>query len=188
MSQIDRSQTVADNLESQAIRSELERHHDAAFAWARCCCQGDAKEAEEVLQSTYLKILEGRARFGGAAAFKTWLFGVVRLTAVEYRRKRLLRWLRYTSDDTLEDRAGEGADPATLTEQARLLSSFRTALARLSKRQREVCHLVLAHDFTLEQAAAVLGVSLGSTRQHYERGKQRLRQQMADVEVSNESR
>jgi len=56
------------------------------------------------------------------------------------------------------------------------------ALQKLSARQRDVLHLVFYQDLTIADAAAVLGVSIGSARIHYERGKARLRQLLgADV-------
>src|SRR5262249_31186635 len=44
------------------LRGELERLHVASFGWALWCCRRRQDEAEEVLQSAYLKILEKRAR------------------------------------------------------------------------------------------------------------------------------
>ena len=49
------------------------------------------------------------------------------------------------------------------------------ALLRLSARQREVLHLVFSEDFTVEGAAVVMGIGVGSARVHYDRGKKRLR-------------
>ena len=75
------------------LRAELERHHRAAHAWARHCCRRDRHDAEEVLQLSYLKVLEGRARFAGRSSFKTWLFGVIHKTAADQRRRQVLREL-----------------------------------------------------------------------------------------------
>ncbi len=59
------------------LKAELETLHSASFGWALSCCRRDRGEAEDVLQTVYLKILEGKARFRGEAAFKTWLFAVI---------------------------------------------------------------------------------------------------------------
>jgi DNA-directed RNA polymerase specialized sigma24 family protein len=63
------------------IRTELEQHHGDAFGWALSCCGWDRPLAEDVLQSTYLKVLDGRAVFAGRSSFKTWLYAVIRRTA-----------------------------------------------------------------------------------------------------------
>ena len=54
------------------------------------------------------------------------------------------------------------------------------ALDRLPARQREVLHLVFYQDLTIAAAAEVLGISVGSARVHYERGKAQLRRTLGD--------
>src|SRR5438128_7373584 len=80
--------------EALQLERELDQLHPAAFGWALACCAGDRAAAEDALQASYLKILDGRARFDGRASFRTWLFSVVRYTAAGQRRRAVLRrWL-----------------------------------------------------------------------------------------------
>ncbi len=154
---------------------DLERLHPASFGWALACCGHDREEAEEVLQEVYLSVLDNRARFDGRSTARTWLFAVIRRTAASRRRRgwrrrlALARWL---------DR--QVAPPPTRSPESTLgaaeaASVLRDALARLAERQRQVLHLVFYQDLTVEEAALVMGISLGSACTHYHRGKQALR-------------
>jgi RNA polymerase sigma-70 factor, ECF subfamily len=158
------------------IQRSLAELHPASAGWALSCCRWDREEAEEVLQVTYLKILDGRARFGERSSFRTWLFGVIRRTAAEHRRGR---WLRSLAG--LGGRDGHPSPP--LSPEARLgeaqsSHALRTALRELPARQREVLHLVFYQELTLDEAARVLGISPGSARTHYHRGKIALQQRL----------
>ena len=149
---------------------ELEKLHAAGFAWALACCGRRREEAEDVLQTSYLKILDGRALFEGRSSFKTFLFGVIRRTASEQRRRRAVAGLIFrTADDDRE--AGERRESAPASAES---FAFREALARLSRRQREVLELVFAAGMTIQETADTLSMSVGSARVHYDRGKKRL--------------
>jgi RNA polymerase sigma factor (sigma-70 family) len=164
------------------LRRQLERAHADSFGWAMACCRRDRDDAEEVLQSVYLTVLEGRARYDGRSSFRTWLFGVIRLTAVSERRKMWLRGL------LLERESGRLtpqalAPPDAKAERDSRCDSLRRALDQLAVRQREVLQLVFYHDLTVDEAATVMGVSLGSARTHYARGKARLAALLGDPTV-----
>jgi len=165
------------------LRAELEQHHTACFGWAMSCCRRDPGEAEEVLQTVYLKILEGKARFRGEASLKTWLFAVIRKTAATEDRRNLLRRFRSavsSEEVSVAEPVGGAVDAAFDRSEEQM--RFRTALQRLPARQREALHLVFYEDLSLREAADVMGVSIGSTRQHYERGKKRLREVLERTE------
>ena len=74
-------------MKPRELEAQLERLHPESFGWALSCCGHDETEAEDVLQTTYLKIITGKARFGGRSSFKTWVFGVIRRTAQEASRR-----------------------------------------------------------------------------------------------------
>lgn len=162
----------------RAIADQLEALHADAFGWALHCCGGDHARAEDVLQNAYLKLAQERLRFGGASSFKTWWFGVVRLTALEefrrqrYRESLLGRLLAQLAGGAVQDPRPSPSRQVELDERT---AELRQCLAQLPARQAEVLHLVFYQDLTLREAAAVMRVGVGSARQHYERGKARLR-------------
>ena len=78
-------------MEETELRKSLVALHSASFAWAIICCR-DRDLAEEVLQSVYLKVLDGSARYEGRSAFRTWLFAVIRNAARDKQRQRF--WSR----------------------------------------------------------------------------------------------
>jgi RNA polymerase sigma-70 factor (ECF subfamily) len=65
-------------------------------------------------------------------------------------------------------------------------SALNTALRELSGRQREVLHLTFYQQLSLSEAAAVMRVSVGSARQHYDRGKRRLRELLQNQRAIHE--
>jgi RNA polymerase sigma factor (sigma-70 family) len=160
--------------DTAALAAQLERCHAAAWAWAAACCGRDRDAAHDVLHDAYIKVLQGKARFSGRSSFKTWLFGVIRLTACAARRRRLVLGIFL---EPIE--AHPELRSSNTCESDGLLHAARRVLAALPQRQREVAALVFEHDLTLAEASTVLGISVGTCRQHYARAKRRLRAALA---------
>jgi RNA polymerase sigma factor (sigma-70 family) len=151
----------------------LERLHKESFGWALSCCGGDRPRAEDVLQSAYVRVLSGRAAYGGRSHVRTWLFGVIRRVALEEHRRARTHDARSV---VLEHPAARAvADERARPDELESSSALHGALAQLPARQREVLHLVFYQDLSISEAAGVMEVSVGSARTHYERGKARLR-------------
>src|SRR6185503_21267803 len=158
-------------MELAELRAQLEELHAASFGWALSCCRQNHAEAEEVLQTVYLKILQGKASFDGQSKLQTWLFAVIRNTAISERRKSLVRSI---ATPPFENRID--ARSQLELERSEMQQRFQVALQRLPARQRETLHLVFYQELSLSEAAEVMNISIGSARRHYERGKQKLRE------------
>jgi RNA polymerase sigma factor (sigma-70 family) len=152
---------------ASGMEGQLEQLHAAGFAWALACCGRNREDALDVLQTSYLKVLDGRAKFDGRSSLKTCLFGVIRRTASEQRRRNAVRRLllgEWARRRPAPPTAGPPEDSLALT----------AALARLARRQREILELVFYMGLSIEEAARALAISVGSARVHYDRGKKRL--------------
>jgi RNA polymerase sigma-70 factor (ECF subfamily) len=182
-----RSWPYGSRMNGSELRAELERLHPESYGWALGCCFRNAGEAESVLQTVYLKVLEGKARFDGKARFKTWLFSVIRKTAADRRRRSILQRIGLTRYETYAPDRNTADQPEQAVYRSELQIRLSRALAQLPQRQGQALQLVFYHDLTVEEAAGVMNVSVGSARTHYERGKKRLRQLMAESGVFNES-
>lgn len=158
-----------------ALCEQLAALHEECWGWALACCHGGRDVAEEVLHMSYHKVLDQRARHDGRSSFKTWLFAVIRHTALDHQRWSLRRLARFLGLEAAREAADSRPQAGEALERRERCAEVRAALGRLAARQGEVLRLVFYHDLTLDEAAAVLGISPGSARQHYERGKNRLR-------------
>jgi len=167
--------------------AELERHHREGYVWALNCCWQNHAAAEEVLQKVYVKILDGRARFRGEASFKTWFLTLIRNTAVDHWREENRRQANLVE---YEQRAGVSTQmerPDEALERGDIRAVLARGLASLAVRQQEMMQLVFYHDLTVAEAAAVMGVTIGTARTHYERGKEQLRRFLEAAKVTDES-
>ncbi len=171
-------------MNSAELRAQLEKYHRESYGWALMCCARNPTEAENILQTVYLKVLEGKARFDGRAAFKTWLFSVIRHTASDHRRREMLRRIRLIGR---QENATQQVSFDDEIYRSEIQSLFQQSLAALPRRQREVLQLVFYHDLSLSEAAEVMRVSTGSARTHYERGKKHLRHLILESGVFDES-
>lgn len=154
------------------LENFLRDHHREAFLWARQCCGFDGEMAKDVIQQVYLKILEGRARLKHEDNSKTWLFSIIRFTAIDELRKKG-RWEQLEPGTEI---IWEESEPAP--------DNYESMIRRLPKMQQEVLLMVFYHDMTLEEAARVLSLHIGTVRTHYDRGKKRLKEWIEKIRIA----
>ena len=108
------------------------------------------------------------------------VFGVVRNTASERRRSRLVRGEALLRFVRREPATEPEPTPERASDRSESCRRVRHVLSQLSSRQREILHLVFFQELSVEQAAGVLRIPVGTARTHYKRGKTRMRALLAE--------
>jgi RNA polymerase sigma-70 factor (ECF subfamily) len=170
----------------QISRQSLAGLHEQLFGWCLSRCDYERPAAEDLMQQTYVEILSGRARFDARSSLKSFLFGVAQNLA-RSRYRRLAARLRLAGRAATA--GSDGYTPGD-PDDARARRVW-AAVRDLPARQRDLVELVFCRELTVEEAARVMRISVGSGRVHYDRAKKALARTLADLrederpEVSN---
>lgn len=136
---------------------------------------GDRDEAEDAVQDAFTVVLRQARAFDSRRPFGPWLFAIVRRLAANRRSRaaRRERLLRLWGRGTLAPSTPAAADEAML---ARLdAEAARHAMGALSPMQRACFELVALRDLSIEEVAAMHGISESTVRQHVFRARTALR-------------
>jgi RNA polymerase sigma-70 factor (ECF subfamily) len=133
---------------------------------------GAAVDPEDAASEVFELVLTRLHQLREPAAFPSWLHWQTRAVLSRHRRRAWVR--RWVPDAVLEavDPAVGPVRRAELTQTARLVER---ALERLPERQREVLILVDLEEYSLEEAAALAGVPVGTVKSRLSRGRERFR-------------
>lgn len=145
----------------------IERHLPAVYSFAYRLI-GNAEEADDVAQDTFVKAWKHLKRFQKGAKMKTWLLSIARNTAIDFlRKKRPSLFSEFGSEDdaAFEERLAD-AGPSAETRFDEQLNAERVdaALATLPPRYREVVLLHYREGMTLDETARTLGIPLNTAK------------------------
>jgi RNA polymerase sigma-70 factor (ECF subfamily) len=132
-----------------------------------------AADVEDVAQEVYLAI---HAQLGSAEArtsFKTWLCGVCRHKAADYRRKRARR--EQLANARPAEPAQETESPQGLLLKQEAKEVLRRALARLPDEQLEVFVLHAIEDLSMKDVASLVGCPVDTAYTRYRVALQRVK-------------
>jgi RNA polymerase sigma-70 factor (ECF subfamily) len=118
----------------------------------------DAALLDDAAQDVFLVVHRRWGDYDGRTAFRSWLIGIVRRVASDYRRAgRRLR-------ARLEQLRAPGQPPSIEIQlvQRETLEHVRAAIASLGTRQREVFVLAELEGLTAPEVAETLGIKLNT--------------------------
>ncbi|MCG3134372.1 MAG: ECF RNA polymerase sigma factor SigE [Planctomycetes bacterium] len=131
-----------------------------------CAVLRDKHEAEDAVQETFVRAMRSVGSLRDPAAFSGWLLVIARRTAVS-RCRRLMRVLQVSEEDAdpVDCREGLPSDAVEVAE----------ALARLPLGAQRVLNMK-ASGRTVEQIAAIDGITAAAARMRLHRARVRLKE------------
>ncbi len=145
---------------------ELVTKHENTLYRAALAILGDAQEAEDAVQETFLRYLEKRPELRDGEHEKAWL-----LKVTANRCKSILRTRRRHPAVELLD-----VYPAPDPEGRELME----AILALPANQRSAVHLHYYEGYTSEEIGEILGQRPGTVRSHLSRAREALRRYLTD--------
>jgi RNA polymerase sigma-70 factor (ECF subfamily) len=130
---------------------------------------GDAAEAEDLAQETFLRILHAAARYKPTATFRTYLFRILNRLCIDHARRK-----RPTATDSLPQPADDRPSAVQRVLDHERDAAIQAALNSLPPSQRMAAVLRYFEGFSGEAIAEAMGTSAKAVERLFARARKRL--------------
>ena len=159
-----------------AFNDLMRVHEDRVFAICLRMLR-DREAALDATQETFITVFRKVDRFSGHSAFSTWLYRVAVNTCYDQARRRGRR--------PTEPLPQEGGPPdertATALDSAELRPDLEAALARIPTEFRAAVVLCDAQGLSLQTAAEIMGIPVGTVKSRVFRGRRLLAEALGNL-------
>jgi len=133
---------------------------------------------DDMVQETWLRVLERGESYDGRSRFEPWLFRVARNVALDAMRKRPMSSLDSNEEDVVRS-SPASSEPSPYTLAARTQDAERLAhsLQTLEPAFREALMLRFQEDLSLQEISAIVGAPVSTVASRIYRGLATLRPQ-----------
>jgi RNA polymerase sigma-70 factor, ECF subfamily len=156
--------------DSHAFHALVDRHAQRLYRIA-VGLTGNATDAEDVLQETFIGAFRGLKGFEGRASVKTWLTRILFMQSAQWRRGRRRKSAQRATQSLDETAAAPaGSAEATLDVEA--------AIEQLSPEHQQVLLLREYERMSYDEIAEVLEVPRGTVESRLHRARSELRDRL----------
>jgi RNA polymerase sigma factor (sigma-70 family) len=124
-------------------------------------------DAEDVLQESFVSAFKNIGQFTGSSSFGAWLKSIVIHRCIDAIRKRNFNLVSLDGKDLPEAEEEEESEKYNVDD-------IKRAMALLPDGYRVILDLFLFEDFSHRMIAEKFGISEGTSKSQYSRGKKRL--------------
>ncbi|NNE72256.1 MAG: RNA polymerase sigma factor [Acidimicrobiales bacterium] len=158
----------------------VRRTYDDTMALAQRLT-GNAEDADDVAQETYLRAFRYLRRFRGDSQFSTWLYRITANCAATQVGRRRRHRHDVLADDSPVAQTDPHGDPALRADASALQDEVEAALATLPRKLRDVVILREMYDLSHQAIGQRLGISETAAKVRLHRARRRLRELVFDL-------
>lgn len=161
--------------DAQAARALVERHRDAIYRLARTA-SGDADEAFDITQDTFVAAFGALSRYDPARPFRGWIAAIALNKCRDRARRRAVRrFLGLPLPDNAADWVADDApSPETQAASRDELVVTARAIADLPSTLKDVLILRTVEGMSQQETAQALGISAKAVETRLYRARQKL--------------
>ena len=141
----------------------------------------DEHESWQILQQTWVKVLQGLGRLREPRKLPLWLYSIARKTALSHLRSRYSEQALFRRDAEVPEIENGSADPSFDDAE-----QIHYGLSRLSLIHREALTLFFLEDLSLEEIASVLEIPVGTVKSRLHHAKRALKAILEQEESSHD--
>lgn len=187
------------NIEDAVLVQKWRKGDTAAIEKLVCKYQGriynlilkicsNPDDAAELMQDTFVKLIENIDKFESRSAFYTWVFRIAVNLTLNYRKRKASVGFTSLDAETASDneQATQGLatilsddkspDPAQVAENKEMCDLIQKSISKLDEEHRVIIVLRDIEGMDYEQIAEVLGTELGTVKSRLSRARAALRQ------------
>jgi RNA polymerase sigma-70 factor (ECF subfamily) len=143
---------------------------------------GRRDEVDDLVQETWLRVLERGSSYDGRSRFEPWLFTIARNLAFDHMRKGRIFSLDSNAegeqDTALQTPASNAPSPFTLAARTEDAERLAGSLETLQPIYREALVLRFQEELSLQEISGVVGAPVATVASRIYRGLRTLRSQL----------
>ncbi|MGQ0801214.1 MAG: RNA polymerase sigma factor [Pseudomarimonas sp.] len=138
-------------------------------------------DADELAQETFLMVHRKLAQFRAESSLSTWIGQIAFSLATRFLQRKKIPLLEPTdADDDVMERVSDDTDLAGSIADAELFGHVAAAMEKLPAIQRTLLTLFHLEEQTVEDAALITGLPIGTVKSYLFRARARLRAALED--------
>ena len=141
---------------------------------------GRRDQVDDIVQETWLRVVERGSSYDGRSRFEPWLFSIARNLTIDQMRKRKAVSLDTPEEEEMMFQLPASGEPSPFEQAARSEDAQRMAksLETLEPIYREAVLLRFQEDLSLQEIAAIVNAPITTVSSRIYRGLEMLRAQL----------